>query len=160
MIKIEYRKIERKDNKWVNEFIITYWGSDRVVVHNTIFIPGQLNGYIACSGKNKIGLITHNITGSECEIVTLNSSEENKGIGRKLVELVIAEAKKLKCNRVWVVTTNDNIRAIKFYQKLGFQLINVFPNAVNKSRKLKPEIPLMAENGIPIRDELEFSISL
>lgn len=135
-------------------------GSNIVVVHNKSYKPSQLNGYIACKGEEKIGLITYKIQNTECEIVTLNTLVENQGIGKKLVGLVEKEAKENNCKRVWLITTNDNLRAIGFYQKIGYQLINVYPNAVERSRILKPEIPLIANNGIPIRDELEFCLIL
>lgn len=36
----------------------------------------------------------------------------------------------------------------------------VYPNAVSLSRKLKPEIPLIGNYGIPIRDEIELELKL
>jgi N-acetylglutamate synthase-like GNAT family acetyltransferase len=155
-----FRSIEQSDRIWIDGFITNHWGSNIVVVHNKSYIPSQLNGYIACDGEENIGLVTYKIQNAECEIVTLNSLVENKGIGKRLVSLVEKEAKENNCKRVWLITTNDNMRAIGFYQKVGYQLINVFPNAVERSRILKPEIPLIANNGIPIRDELEFCLML
>lgn len=155
-----FRRIEQSDRIWIDGFITNHWGSNIVVVHNNSYTPSQLNGYIACEGEEKIGLITYKIQNAECEIVTLNTLVENHGIGKKLVGLVEKEAKENNCKRVWLITTNDNLRAIGFYQKIGYQLINVYPNAVERSRILKPEIPLIANNGIPIRDELKFCLIL
>lgn len=64
------------------------------------------------------------------------------------------------CARLWLITTNDNVGALVFYQKAGFRLVAVYPDAVNQARKLKPQIPLVAENGIPIRDEIELALDL
>lgn len=158
--RFSFRKIEQLDRIWVDGFISNHWGSNIVVVHNESFIPSNLNGYLAFEGEEIIGLITYIIQNAECEIVTLNSLVENQGIGKSLVSLVEKEAKENNCKRIWLITTNDNMRAIGFYQKIGYQLINVFPNAVERSRILKPEIPLIADNGIPIRDELEFCLML
>jgi N-acetylglutamate synthase-like GNAT family acetyltransferase len=77
-----------------------------------------------------------------------------------LIEAVAAAARASGCRRVWLITTNDNLTALAFYQKRGFVLTALHPNAVAASRKLKPEIPLVAENGIPIRDELELELRL
>jgi hypothetical protein len=71
---------------------------------------------------------------------------------------IIEMAKENKCKKIWLVTTNSNINAIKFYQKRGFDISNIYINAMNKARKIKPEIPEIAENGIKIRDEIEFEI--
>jgi len=154
------RKIQINDRTWVNEFIRNHWGSDKIIIHNKIYVPADLEGFVVEENERKISLITYHILEHSCEIVTLNSTIEHRGFGRELVKSVIDEAKLHGCETVWLVTTNDNIRAIEFYQKLGFQLIMVYPDRVNYSRKIKPEIPLTAENGIPIRDELEFVLQL
>ncbi len=54
----------------------------------------------------------------------------------------------------------DNMNALRFYQKRRFRLIAVFPNALEESRKLKPEIPLTGIDGIPLRDEIELELIL
>ena len=80
----------------------------------------------------------------------------NRGIGGKLVSLVVEEACARGCHKVVLVATNDNINAIRFYQKQGFDMARLHRNALDLSRKLKPEIPLIGENGIPMRHEIEF----
>lgn len=59
-------------------------------------------------------------------------------------------------NKIKVIATNDNIDAIKFYQKRGFDMIKIYHNAIGESRKLKPTIPLIDNYGIPIMHEIEF----
>lgn len=158
MDKITYRKVMQKDKTWVNEFINEHWGSNKVVVHKKVYYPYKLEGFLAETNKEQIGLVTYKIKNKKCEIVTLNSIRENKGIGTHLVNLVLRKAKGSGCNIVWLITTNDNIKGIYFYQKLGFRLVKVYLDAVNESRMLKPEIPLKSENGIQIRDELKFNL--
>lgn len=160
MKKLLYRKILSEDRNWITKFIAEHWGSEQVVVHKTKYYPSKLKGFLVENTKEIIGLITYKIENKNCEIVTLNSIEENKGIGGHLVNLVIEEAKRKGCKKIWLITTNDNIKAIYFYQKLGFSLIKVYPKAVEKSRKIKPEIPLINEKGIPISDELEFQLKI
>jgi ribosomal protein S18 acetylase RimI-like enzyme len=63
-----------------------------------------------------------------------------------------------RCSRVWLVTTNDNTYAIRFYQKQGFNICNIYLNTINKSRELKPEIPLKGFDDIPILHEIEFEL--
>jgi ribosomal protein S18 acetylase RimI-like enzyme len=38
---------------------------------------------------------------------------------------------------------NENIKAIRFYQKRGFHISNIYINAMEGARKIKPEIPKM-----------------
>ncbi|MGI6669783.1 MAG: GNAT family N-acetyltransferase [Acetivibrionales bacterium] len=93
-------------------------------------------------------------------MTSLNSFEENRGIGTALIKGVIDVARKNDCKRVWLITTNDNIEAIRFYQKKGFELKAVHINAIELSRKLKPSLPLIGMHGIPIKHEFEFEIML
>lgn len=94
------------------------------------------------------------------EIVSLNSLVKEKGIGTALINRIIGFAKKNEVKRIWLITTNDNINAIKFYQKRGFKIIGVYPGAVNISRRLKPSIPEIGNHRIPISDEIEFEMRL
>ena len=82
------------------------------------------------------------------------------GIGSQLVKKVKNTAIESGCNLLTVITTNDNLEAIGFYQKIGFRLKAIFPGAVEKARALKPTIPLTGKNGIPIRDEILLEMSL
>jgi hypothetical protein len=65
-------------------------------------------------------------------------------------------ARRQGCARLWVITTNDNVDALRFYQRRGFCLVRVHRGAVDRSRAgLKPEIPAVGAYGIPLRDEIE-----
>jgi DNA-3-methyladenine glycosylase I len=57
--------------------------------------------------------------------------------------------------RIWLITTNDNIDALRFYQKRGYEMKTVHRYAMEVSRKTKPQIPFEGKYGIPIRDEIE-----
>ena len=137
-----------------------YWGSIRSVSRGIVHHADRLPGFIALQGDSPVGLITYRLNNNECEIVTLNSLVENIGVGSALLEAVKKVAISNKCKRLWLITTNDNTAALGFYQKKGFLLVAVYRNALEYSRKLKPEIPLVSVNGIPIRDEIELELSL
>lgn len=70
----------------------------------------------------------------------------------------LAEAQ--DCRRLWLVTSNDNFPALRLYQKRGFRLVAVYPNAFTEYRKLKPSIPIYGIDSIPIRDEIELEMWL
>jgi hypothetical protein len=55
---------------------------------------------------------------------------------------------------LWLVTTNDNLRALRTYQRQGFVLTELRSGEVSRARLLKPAIPLIGQNEIPMRDEL------
>ena len=78
-----------------------------------------------------------------------------------LLDAVLDRASVAGAHRVWLVTTNDNVDALRFYQRRGMRLVRLWPDAVTQARKLlKPEIPLIGAEGIPIRDELELEIRM
>ena len=96
----------------------------------------------------------------QCEILTLHADQQGHGAGTALIEAVGQLARRQGCARLWLITTNDNLNAIGFYQRRGMRLVAVHPGAVDEARRLKPSIPLIGAGGIPIRDELEFELEL
>ena len=148
------------DREWVSEFMLELWGSNKVVSRGVVYYPQDLPGFEAMYDGEKVGLVTYNVTGTSCEIVTINSIRPFSGIGTALIEAVRDIALKLGCKRLWLITTNDNINALRFYQKRGFVLVTIHKNALELSRKLKPEISLIGDHGIPLRDEIELEMIL
>jgi DNA-3-methyladenine glycosylase I len=148
------------DREWISQFIFKLWGSNRVVSRGIVYYPQDLPGFIALYDGEKVGLVTYKITGASCEIVTIDSNRPSSGVGSALIESVRDIAIKSGCKRLWLITTNDNLNALRFYQKRGFVLVAVHRNALEQSRKLKPEISLIGNDGIPLRDEIELEMML
>jgi ribosomal protein S18 acetylase RimI-like enzyme len=149
------------DAAWIRTFTREHWADDYVVVHGVIYYPHKLPGFVAKDEKGSIlGLATYSLDPSNCELVSLNADPPGTGVGTALVSAVIEVAQKAKCKRIWLITTNDSVEALAFYQKRGFHLVAVYPNALEISRKLKPSIPMISSNGIPLRDEIELEMHL
>ena len=157
---IETRPVEPGDRDWVCRLVREHWGADIVVAHGVVYRPAELPGVLAVEAGNRVGLLTCRVDGEACEIVTLNSLRENAGVGTALIESVRQTAVASGCSRLWLITTNDNLRALGFYQRRGFELVAVHRRALDRSRELKPEIPLIGDNGIPLRDEIELEMRL
>jgi GNAT superfamily N-acetyltransferase len=136
------------------------WGADTVAAHGRLYRPADLPGFVALEGDEPIGLLTYRVEGDACEIVTIDSLVEGRGAGTALLAAVADGARRAGCRRLWLITTNDNLPALRFYEKRGFSLAAVHRGAVAESRKLKPEIPLLGLGGVPIRDELELEFEL
>jgi GNAT superfamily N-acetyltransferase len=103
-----------------------------------------------------VGVLTFVLGKGDCEILTLHAAERFGGTGTALVDAVEALARGAGCNRLWLITTNDNLDALRFYQRRGFRLAALHRGAVDHSRAhLKPEIPPIGDHGIDLRDELE-----
>jgi GNAT superfamily N-acetyltransferase len=104
------------------------------------------------------GVLTYDVVGSECEILTLHAATQWAGAGTALVEAVKAIAARAGCRTLWVLTTNDNVDGLRFYQRRGFRLSALRPGAVDETRRtLKPQITPIGFYGIPLRDEIELS---
>jgi DNA-3-methyladenine glycosylase I len=153
------RPVDSDDADWIAQFITERWGAEFVVAHNEVFYCKDLPGFVATDGEEKIGLVTYKITNDDCEIVSLDSLRPCMGIGARLIEAVKTTAIENGCRRLWLVTTNDNMNALRFYQKRGFMLVKINHNAVEFARKLKP-IPLIGADGVPLRDEIELEMIL
>jgi ribosomal protein S18 acetylase RimI-like enzyme len=143
------------DKITINHFFLEHWGSSEMVISSGTFQCNTLDGFAVLSEKEEIiGLITYKVHAGICEIISLDSLVKKSGIGSLLVNKVEQIAHEKGTSKIKVITTNDNLIALSFYQKRGYQIIEVLANAVDLARKIKPEIPLTAENGIPIRDEI------
>ena len=102
-----------------------------------------------------IGVLTFQTAGRDREISALYAAASWRGIGSALIEAAVDLARVDGCDRLWLVTTNDNVDALRFYQRRGFRLIELHQGAVDESRAtLKPSIPEVGDHGIPLRDEL------
>jgi ribosomal protein S18 acetylase RimI-like enzyme len=116
---------------------------------------------LAWAGDVLVGVATYVVDGEACELLTLHAQYQFAGVGTELVEAVVKSAREAGCRRLWLVTTNDNVDALRFYQRRGFRLTQLRPGAVDASREsLKPEIPPVGAHGIPLRDELELELTL
>ena len=151
------RRLTRDDLPRLRQFWVEHWDGEEMVLHGEVFRLDQLDGFVT---EDWQGLVTFYAFDAECEIVSLDSLREGQGFGTKLLNAVVDEARKQKRKRVFLSTTNDNLHALCFYQKRGFELVAVHRGAVNESRKIKPSIPLTGNDGIPIRDEIELEMNL
>jgi len=154
---VAIRPVEEKDRPIVEWLTIKLWGAAEVVVHDGAFYPAGLPGFIAERAGRIAGLVTFEVRDGVLEIATINALDQQQGIGTRLIEAVRAEAKRLGCHHVTLTTTNDNISALRFYQRRGFRLAALRPGAVDLSRRRKPEIPRTGDFGIPLRDEIDLT---
>lgn len=154
------RGIEDRDRPWISALLASRWGSPSVVSRGTVHQADRLPGFLAVSDGSPIGLVTYHIEADSCEIVTLDSILEGRGVGSELIGAVRAAADAVDCRRLWLVTSNDNLRALRFYQRRGFALVALRRGAIDAARILKPEIPRFGIDGIPLRDELELEMTL
>lgn len=128
----------------------------RALVNSSKLLPGHL----ATLTGRRVGLTLVDVRKREYEVVAISTTEPWRGVGRALMERCFADARATGCRRVWLVTTNNNIAAIAFYQRMGMDLRALHRHAVAVSRELKPTIPERGAAGVRIDHELEFELRL
>lgn len=156
----DVRRTTGDDSVWIRGVLRRYWASERILSRGRVLEPLRLPGFAAMRNSEPIGLITFHIDPAGCEIVTHNSMADSGGIGSCLLAAVRNEARAQGSRRLWLVTTNDNTAAVRFYQRRDFDIVAVHRHAITQHRTLKPEIPDAGLDGIPIRHEIELEYQL
>lgn len=159
-MRFQVREKTTEDLQWLIPYMRENWGSEQIVTRSELHDVAALLGFVAEQNHRPVGVALYEITNNECELLLLASCIHRIGIGSTLIEHVKRVAADKGCKRVWVITTNDNVAALRFYQLRGFSLVAIYRNALEEARKLKPEIPLIGIDGIPLRDEVELEILL
>lgn len=144
----------------VTEFISERWHGTRMLIRGQVIDMTKVDGFVVFNKGAIIGLITYLIEDRICEVTSFDSLLPGSGIGTMLMERVINTAKQKSCTRIQLITTNDNVNAIRFYQKHGFELVGIYLGAIDLERVKKPQIPLIGQNGIPLRHEVDFAMEL
>lgn len=148
------------DRDQIARFLRDSWGSTTIVSRGRPHDASELEAIVAIRDEALVGLATFRLQRDECELVTLDSTERGSGLGTDLLLAVIHEARTRGARRVWLITSNDNLDAVRFYQRRGMRLVAVHRGAVDDARRIKPSIPLVGDFNIAIHDELELELLL
>ena len=151
---INVRPAADGDGDRVTEALVNSWGSTVVVAHDTEYELTALPTLVAEHAGELVGVLTFHVDGDALEVVSIDAIDRHRGVGTALLAAAADEARERGCRRLWLVTTNDNLDALRFYQRRGLRLVGLEPDAVDRARARKPAIPDVGDYGIPIRDEL------
>ncbi len=157
---IRVRPLERDDRPWVVGWLEDAFGDVTVARKGVLIDASVLPGFVATDGGRPVGLLTYDAVRGECEVVAIISAQENRGIGLALMDAVRDHAAAAGCHRLWLITTNDNARAFRFYQLWGMDLCAFYRHGVRRCRELKPALPKRGTDDIPLDHELEFEMLL
>lgn len=158
---LEVRPLTEEDRPWAVEVETDSWAAPVVARLGELVDPTVLPGFVAYLDGRRAGLASYAVRGDECELVTLRSLREGVGVGRALLDAVRDAALEAGCTRLWLITTNDNVRALGLYQRWGMEIVAFHRRAVTEARRrLKPSIPERGAGGIPLAHELELELRL
>lgn len=145
------------DRRWLTAFWQAEWGSDTMVTRGTMHRFSDGMSLIARGETGNVGAATYVLDPGDgrCELLSLNATVRGRGVGSALLAAVEESARKHGSRNIWMVTSNDNLDALRFYQRRGYRLVTVHAGAIDMARRLKPSIPPIGNHGIPLRDEIE-----
>ncbi|NNE06987.1 MAG: GNAT family N-acetyltransferase [Gemmatimonadetes bacterium] len=150
------RSADKRDREWIDYALDRWWGSTRMISRGVDHDLLAQKALIAERAEEPVGLLVYRLHLEQCEVISLNSAREDHGIGTALLAEVERLARDAGCARIWLVTSNDNLRAIGFYQRRGYTIAAVHRNAIAEARRRRPSIPEIGLHNIPLRDEIEF----
>lgn len=147
--------LTERDREWLRDVWLREWGGEIMITKGKPHHYRDLHSVVAWLDEVRVGAATYRLGADECELMSINATIQGFGIGSRLLGEVERTARKSDVRRLWLITSNDNLDALRFYQRRGFRIVAVYPDAVDEARKRKPAIPPTGYYGIPIHDELE-----
>ncbi|MET0205833.1 MAG: GNAT family N-acetyltransferase [Thermoleophilaceae bacterium] len=157
---MDVREPSKDERRHATGLWLERWGFRRVVSRGRVHEPTGYPMLVAIHEGQVAGALTYEVRDGQMEAVTVDAFVDGVGAGTALIEAAAEEARRQGCRRLWLITTNDNTNALRFYQRRGMRLAALHRDAIAESRRLKPEIPETGADGIPIRDELELELVL
>jgi len=142
------------DRQWLAQLWQRRWGSDVMVVEGHVFNLSEVSALIALDGNRRVGAATWILLPAAAELVSLDSLEENQGVASLLLTAAQTTLMAAGVRAITLTTTNDNMRALGFFQRRGFRLVGLSVGAVDRARHQKPSIPIIGHQGIPLHDEI------
>lgn len=152
------RPITPGDAEFVRGQLVRHFVSPEIWSRDVPFQADALPGFIGEVAGVPCGHLTMHPGEGETEVITLVSERENIGLGGALLARAIEASRTRGDRRLFLTTSNDNLRALGFYQRRGLRIVAVISGAIDRSRARETAIPIYAANGIPIRDELELEL--
>jgi GNAT superfamily N-acetyltransferase len=155
---VDVRPLREADRERARAWLRAHW-AESMAANGELFSPAEHHGFVAGDWD---GLITYRLGGGRCEVTLLMAVREGEGIGSALLDATADAARADGCTDLWLITTNDNLRALEWYERKGFSVSEIRRGAVDRSREtLKPSIPTHnPDNGLPISDEIELTLAL
>ncbi len=147
--------VTEDDREWLKNLWVSEWGGETMVSKGKAHKLEQMDALIAWVDGVRVGAATYNLETDGCELMSINATVEGFGVGSALLSAVEQAVQEAGIRRIWLITSNDNLDALRFYQRRGYRITAVYPNAIDGARKLKPTIPHLGHYEIPIHDELE-----
>lgn len=144
-----WRRVPAGDERarWVDLLLLAD-GSEQQV--RSYLNEGELYAYREGEDARGIVLvIRHGTATAELRAVAVDPSSQARGVGRRMLGVVLDDLRSAGVRRVLVGTASAAVGPIAFYQKSGFRLLRVERDYFSEARGYPPDL---RENGIAVRD--------
>jgi hypothetical protein len=153
-------RLEPVDGEFIRQRWQGTWGFPVVSIDRT-YMPEDVSGFCWRDEWGEAqGLVTWHVEGDHAEIVTLDAYQQGRHIGGRLLDGAEAELMRRGVRRVSIITTNDNLRALSFYVRRGYRIVRLDLDGVERVRALKPDVPALGNDNLPLRDMIELQKDL
>jgi ribosomal protein S18 acetylase RimI-like enzyme len=149
------RQLPEGERAWLRSTLRERWPHELLVGRGRVREISELSALVALEGDERVGLLTYVIEGEVAELVTLDALRPGGGVGASLIATLAELARAAGARRIVAMVTNDNVRGLRYYQRLGFHLSELRAGAIEGLRGHKPWIPATGQDDIPLRDEIE-----
>jgi ribosomal protein S18 acetylase RimI-like enzyme len=156
------RRATDEDREAVDAIHDVTWGGPIVVGHGVAYDLRTLPTLVAVDETGSVlGALAYHVGGDVLEVVSVAAAGAGGGgAGGALLSAAVDEARGQGLRRLWLITTNDNLPALRFYQRRGMRITAVSPGAVDEARRRKPSIPATGHEDIELHDELTLQLRL
>jgi ribosomal protein S18 acetylase RimI-like enzyme len=149
------RPLRPGEQRWLEETVRERWPHELLVGRGRVREIAELSALVAVQAGERVGLLTYIVEGDSAELVTFDALRPGLGVGGPLIEALVDSARDRGARRLVAMATNDNVRNLGYYQRLGFRMNELRAGAMEKLRARMPWIPKTGQDGIPVRDEIE-----
>jgi GNAT superfamily N-acetyltransferase len=147
------------DRPRLAEILEKSWGSTQMDTRGRLVDVLGLPGFVAENDDGWIGYLNYEDRAGNVEVIAVEALVQGQGVGAALIARTLEVVRETDATRLWLLTSNDNVDALRFYQRRGFVLVAVHRDAITLARKtIKPEIPRTGHHDIPLRDEIELEL--
>lgn len=160
MTDIIVRNLAEDDWTWIQEEISPHRRPPFAFTRNRIVEFAGLPGFVAEKGGERAGSLLYRLQDKEFEVVAIACTMKGAGVGKALMDAARDLAVKSGANRLWLCTSNDNTRAIRFYQIWGLSMAALHKDSFTRLREKAPDLPERGQDGIEVRHDVEFELWL
>lgn len=148
--------------EFVRDELRRNWHSTTIFSRGVRFEADALPAFVAldpAAPNRPLGHLTYHVDHHGLEVITLAARESGRGVGTALMDHAEQEARSRGATRLFLTTTNDNLDALRFYQRRGMHIAAVHVGMMDRYRAAGEPVPGVGKHGIPLRDEIELEIS-